>query len=112
MTMMVDMWASPNYGYDRGSFKLKKSTHGYSLNDIVSAFIHPRSHTSSVTLSQGHFLSSILNSETIDLAGMIYLTIISHSTTYVISTFYYPYLITYCSTYLFSDISSTKMDKA
>lgn len=92
---MATLLTSPNHRYVRCVLNISAVVLGQNLNDIVSTYVHPYSHTSYVTLTWGHFLVAILNGETIDLDDMIYMTIIFcyFDTTYF--TLHYSYLIIY-----------------
>lgn len=80
------------------------------LNDIMNAYFHPFSCSSLVTLSQGHFLYAIMNSETINISYMIYKTIFFHYTSPLASILYYTYMITQWYAFIIGDLSSTNID--
>lgn len=72
---MATLLPGLNHEYSGSALNRSIAALGH-LNDVVSYYIHPRSHTSTLIRTYGHLLCAIINSETINLTSIIYMTII------------------------------------
>lgn len=72
MNEMANHLVGPGQTYGRDFLKVNKKAPSQCFNDIMNFVIHPCSYLSFVTECRGYFLYDIFNSETIDLASMIY----------------------------------------